>query len=101
MVGIDYDADLTEVKTLIQEALQSITSIQSEPAPLVLVHELAASTVNLKVRFWVDSRQQSFLTVTSTVTQAIKEKLTSAQIEMPTEIYTIMFRESANSLPSH
>jgi small-conductance mechanosensitive channel len=101
MVGIDYDADLTEVKTLIQEALRSITSIQSEPAPLVLVHELAASTVNLKVRFWVDSRQQSFLTVTSTVTQVIKEKLTAAQIEMPTEIYTILFREPDNSLPSH
>ncbi|MBE9197330.1 mechanosensitive ion channel family protein, partial [Synechocystis sp. LEGE 06083] len=57
-----------------------------------------ASTINLKVRFWVDSRQQSFLQVTSTVTQAVKEKLASAQIEMPTEIYTIMLREPADSL---
>ncbi|MBE9242412.1 mechanosensitive ion channel family protein [Synechocystis salina] len=98
MVGVDYDSDLNEVKTLIEEALSSIEGIQLEPAPMVLVHELAASTINLKVRFWVDSRQQSFLQVTSTVTQAVKEKLASAQIEMPTEIYTIMLREPADSL---
>lgn len=96
IVGIDYDSDLSEVKTLINEALRTIEEIQSEPPPLVLVHQLAASTVNLKIRFWVDSRQQSFLQVTSTVTQAIKEKLTSAHIEMPTDIYTIMFREPIN-----
>lgn len=97
MVGIDCDADLTQAKTLIEEALRSVAGIQLEPAPLILVHELAASTINLKIRFWVDSRQQSFLTVTSAVTQAVKEKLASAHIEMPTEIYTLMFRESAHS----
>lgn len=96
MVGIDYDANLTEVKTLIEEALKPILGIQSQPSPLVLVHELAASTINLKIRFWVDSRQQSFLTVTSAVTQAIKEKLADAHIEMPTEIYTLMFRDPAH-----
>ncbi|MBE9175780.1 mechanosensitive ion channel family protein [Synechocystis salina LEGE 06155] len=100
VVGVDYNSDLDQVKTLIKEALSSIAGIQLEPAPMVLVHELAASTINLKVRFWVDSRQQSFLQVTSTVTQAVKEKLASAQIEMPTEIYTIMLRESADSLSS-
>ncbi|MBD2652065.1 mechanosensitive ion channel family protein [Synechocystis sp. FACHB-383] len=98
MVGVDYDSDLNQVKNLIKEALIPLEGIQLEPAPMVLVHELAASTINLKVRFWVDSRQQSFLQVTSTVTQAVKEKLASAQIEMPTEIYTIMLREPADSL---
>ncbi|WP_409350543.1 hypothetical protein [Synechocystis salina] len=98
MVGVDYDSDLNQVKTLIEEVLSSIEGIQLEPAPMILVHELAASTINLKVRFWVDSRQQSFLQVTSTATQAVKEKLASAQIEMPTEIYTIMLREPADLL---
>ncbi len=98
IVGVDYDSDLNQVKNLIKEALIPLEGIQLEPAPMVLVHELAASTINLKVRFWVDSRQQSFLQVTSTVTQAVKEKLASAQIEMPTEIYTIMLREPADSL---
>ncbi len=63
--------------------------------PLILVHELAASTVNLEVRFWVNSWRQSFLQVTSVVTQAIKEQLQGANIEMLTEIYTLTFRDGS------
>ncbi len=56
--------------------------------------ELAASTVNLEVRFWVDSRRGGFLATTSTVTQGIKQALEQANIEMPTDIYTLVFRNS-------
>ncbi len=92
-VGIDYAADLNRACQVIANAVGSVTGIESEPAPLVLVHELAASTINLKVRFWVNSRQQSFLQVSSDATQAIKEQLQAAQIEMPTEIYTLHFQD--------
>jgi small-conductance mechanosensitive channel len=93
MVGVDYDADLNTARQAILEALMLVQGIESEPAPLVLVQELAASTVNLKVRFWVNSRQQSFLQVTSDAAQAIKDKLQAVGIEMPTEIYTLTFRD--------
>ncbi|MBF2090005.1 MAG: mechanosensitive ion channel family protein [Synechococcales cyanobacterium K44_A2020_017] len=93
MVGVDYDADLNTARQAILEALMLVQGIESEPAPLVLVQELAASTVNLKVRFWVNSRQQSFLQVTSDAAQAIKDKLQVVGIEMPTEIYTLTFRD--------
>lgn len=92
IVGIDYDADLNQARQIIAAALQQVEGLELDPAPLVLVQELAASTVNLKVRFWVNSRQQSFLQVTSAVTQVIKEQLQAAHIEMPTEIYTLTFR---------
>ncbi|NJN73555.1 MAG: mechanosensitive ion channel family protein [Limnothrix sp. RL_2_0] len=94
VVGVDYDADLSHVKEVIASALGSIPELEVEPAPQILVEELGASTVNLKVRFWVNSRQQSFLQVTSTVTQLIKEQLQAAQIEMPTDIYTLMFQDT-------
>ena len=98
IVGVDYDADLSRVRQIIAEALMQVEGLELDPPPLVLVQELAASTVNLKVRFWVNSRQQSFLQVTSTVTQVIKEQLQAAHIEMPTDIYTLMFRNSPNEL---
>lgn len=94
IVGIDYDADLSTARQAILAAVMQVQGIEPEPVPLVLVQELAASTVNLKVRFWVDSRQQSFLQVTSDASQAIKEQLQAANIEMPTEIYTLTFRDS-------
>jgi small conductance mechanosensitive channel len=94
IVGVDYDADLSTARQAILAAVMQVQGIEPEPAPLVLVQELAASTVNLKVRFWVDSRQLSFLQVTSDASQAIKEQLQAANIEMPTEIYTLTFRDS-------
>lgn len=93
MVGIDYDADLNRVQQLILDALVKVQGIETEPIPLVLVRELAASTVNVQIRFWVNSRQQSFLQVTSDAAQAIKEQLQANNIEMPTEIHTLMFRD--------
>lgn len=92
-VGIDYDADVQAVREIIERAIVQVEGVEVDPLPLILVQELAASTVNLKVRFWVNSRQRSFLQVTSAVTQAIKEQLQGAKVEMPTEIYTLMFRD--------
>jgi small conductance mechanosensitive channel len=100
MVGIDYEADLSTTRQLIAEAVMQVEGVETDPPLLVLVHELAASTVNLEVRFWVNSRRQSFLEVTSAATQAIKEQLQAAHIEMPTEIYTLSFRNGLGELPT-
>ncbi|MEA5550434.1 mechanosensitive ion channel family protein [Anabaena cylindrica UHCC 0172] len=91
-VGIDYDADVSKAKQAIADAVINLEGVESDPPPIVLVRELAASTVNLEVRFWVNSRRQSFLQVTSAATQVIKEKLQQENIEMPTDIYTLVFR---------
>ncbi|WP_414578727.1 mechanosensitive ion channel family protein [Anabaena sp. CCY 9402-a] len=94
MVGIDYDANLNTAQQIIVEAVMQVEGVESDPPPVILVRELAASTVNIEVRFWVNSRRQSFLQVTSVVTQSIKEQLQAANIEMPTEIYTLTFRDA-------
>lgn len=97
MVGVDYDADLSETKTTICQAVKGIPGISQESPLDVLVHELAASTVNLETRFWVDSRRRNFLETTSDAAQAIKEALQDAQVDMPTEIYTLQFRNRQTS----
>lgn len=92
LVGIDYDADINHAKAVVQAAVERVEGVENSPSPRVLVHELAASTVNLEILFWVNSRRQSFLQVTSDVAQATKESLQTAAIDMPTDIYTLMFR---------
>lgn len=94
LVGIDYDADVERAKAEIRDAIAHIDGIEADPAPVVLVQELAASTVNLETLFWVNSRRKSFLQATSEVRRAIKERLESADIEMPTDIYTVAFRNA-------
>jgi small conductance mechanosensitive channel len=93
IVGIDYDADVSQARQVIEAAIATLPAVQADPKPDVLVCELAASTVNLEVRFWVDSRRAGFLETTSGVAQTIKEALQQAEIDMPTEIYTLLIRD--------
>ena len=93
MVGIDYGEDLSEAIAVISQALENFQEVETNPAPDVLVSELAASTVNLEIRFWVDSRRSGFLATTSKVAQSVKEALEAADIDMPTDIYTLILRE--------
>ncbi|MDJ0648066.1 MAG: mechanosensitive ion channel family protein [Xenococcaceae cyanobacterium MO_188.B19] len=93
MVGIDYGEDINRAIAIISKILENIPEVEATPAPDVLVNELAASTVNLEIRFWVDSRRSGFLATTSKVTQAVKEALEAANIDMPTDIYTLIVRE--------
>jgi small-conductance mechanosensitive channel len=98
MVGIDYEADINQAKAAILKALSELDLVERSPAPEVLVQELAASTINLEIRFWVDSRRAEFLEMTSQGAQTIKEALDAGNIEMPTEIYTLTFRNSPPSI---
>lgn len=94
MVGIDYDADISEATNVIKTAISTLDLVEASPAPEVLVRELAASTVNLEVRFWVNSKRGEFLAMTSEVAQVVKESLQAANVEMPTDIYTLVFRDA-------
>jgi small conductance mechanosensitive channel len=96
MVGIDYDADIAKAIQVIRASIVNVEGVETSPEPLVLVRELAPSTVNLETMFWVNSRRQSFLQVTSQVLETIKQSLETEAIEMPTDIYTLIFK---NSLP--
>jgi small-conductance mechanosensitive channel len=93
MVGIDYSEDIEQAKQVITEVLTTISEVETDPPSDILVNELAASTVNLEIRFWVDSRRSGFLATTSKVAQGVKEALEKADIDMPTDIYTLILRE--------
>ncbi|MEL6468872.1 MAG: mechanosensitive ion channel family protein [Cyanobacteria bacterium J06623_4] len=100
-VGIDYAADLVRARQVIVNAIASLDEVQPDPMPEVLVRELAASTVNLEVRFWVDSRRAGFLETSSIVTQRVKEALQEQDIEMPTEIYTLLLKDVPEALKAN
>ncbi|VEP15637.1 Small-conductance mechanosensitive channel [Hyella patelloides LEGE 07179] len=93
IVGIDYGEDIGQAIAVISRVLAKISEVETYPTPDVLVKELAASTVNLEIRFWVDSHRAGFLATTSKVAQAVKEALEAANIDMPTDIYTLVLRE--------
>ncbi len=87
-LNIDYKADITTAKRIIADAVAKVEGVEPSQSIEILVRELAASTVNVEVRFRVNSRRLAFLEITSQAAQVIKESLMQAGIKLPTEIYT-------------
>lgn len=66
-------------------------AVLNEPEPLVLVENLGASTVNLRVYFWLDGGLHSWLKVKSSVIRLVKRAFQDAGISMPDEAREVTF----------
>ena len=55
VIGVSYDADLQQVRTVLEEVLDGDDRVLKDPAPTVGVLALADSSVNFAVRPWVAS----------------------------------------------
>lgn len=53
IVGIAYKENIAQAREVILAAVKQIKDVLAEPAPDVVVDELADSSVNLKVRAWI------------------------------------------------
>lgn len=93
-VGIGYGDSIEQAKQLIYEALNEIEEILSDPAPDVLVMELAESTVNLRVRWWIKPpRRIDDLRSRDRVLSAVKQKLIENGIDLPFPTQQILFHD--------
>lgn len=80
-IGISYDSNIKEAKDLLLNLLEEQEDILKDPAPQVLVKELADSSVNLSVRFWAtndDFWDRHFFTI-----EEAKRRLEHAGISIP------------------
>jgi len=92
MVGIGYDDDIDNATAIALETVKGIEGVAETPPPDVLVDELAASTVNLKIRFYANSQRADYLRVSSECRRQIKQAFDREQISMPTDIQTIVIQ---------
>ncbi|MGM0416469.1 MAG: mechanosensitive ion channel family protein [Thermodesulfobacteriota bacterium] len=53
IVGVGYADDLDRARMVIQQVLDAEARILSDPAPMIVVKELADSSVNFSIRPWV------------------------------------------------
>lgn len=79
--SIGYDDDIKLAKSLIETCLQQEERILPDPAPAIMVMELAASSVDLAVRPWVKS--SDYWAVRSDLLENIKAAFDANQISIP------------------
>ena len=80
-VGVSYDADLKEVRTILEDIVSKDARILSDPAHQIAVAELADNSVNFVVRVWVESAD--YWGVFFDTTEAVKLRLDQAGIGIP------------------
>ena len=93
-VGIGYGDDIDLAKQLMLDAMLSVDQVLKDPAPDVLAMELAGSTVNIRVRWWVHPpRRADNLISQDKVITAIKKKLVANGIDLPFPTQQILFHD--------
>ncbi len=81
VVGVGYDDDLQKVKQVLQGIVDADSRILKDPAPTVVVIELADSSVNFAVRVWVNSGD--YWNVFTETTEAVKTRFDQEGISIP------------------
>lgn len=93
-VGIAYEANIRDVKALVLSVVQGIEGVLAEPAPDVLVYDLADSAVILRVRWWIQPpRRADALDMRDSVLLALKTTLDAEGVNLPFPIQEIILRD--------
>lgn len=80
-VGVSYDADLKEVRTILEDIVSKDSRILSDPAHQIAVSELGDNSVNFVVRLWVESAD--YWDVFFNTTETVKTRFDAAGIGIP------------------
>lgn len=81
VVGIGYNSDLKKAKQIMLEMLQNDSRVLKDPAPAVVVVELADSSVNFAVRPWVNAAD--YWGLFNDFLEAVKLRFDEEGIEIP------------------
>lgn len=90
-VGIGYDDAINEAQEIALKVLTAHPAVLGDPEPLVLVDGLGKATVNLRVYFWINGREHSWLKVRSSVIRLVKRAFQNHGISMPDEAREVVF----------
>jgi small-conductance mechanosensitive channel len=97
VVGIGYLDDIEKGRETIRQVLDKTEGVMPDPGPWIYVSELAPSSVNFTVYFWVESNQANVLKVSDRVATGIKYALDRAGIDMPYPHSVVLFHDATGT----
>jgi small-conductance mechanosensitive channel len=97
VVGIGYLDDIEKGRETIRQVLDKTEGVMPDPGPWIYVSELAPSSVNFTVYFWVESNQANVLKVSDKVATGIKYALDEAGIDMPYPHSVVLFHDATGT----
>jgi small-conductance mechanosensitive channel len=91
IVGIGYEGSIPFAQEVALKVLAEHPAVLNDPEPWVLVEDLGPSTVNLRIYFWLNGGQNSWLKVKSSVIRLIKRAFQDSGISLPDEAREVTF----------
>ncbi len=91
VVGIGYNDSIDEAQQIALAVLTEHPAVLNDPAPSVLADSLGKATVNLRVYFWINGREHSWLKVRSSLIRLVKRAFQTHGISMPDEAREVVF----------
>lgn len=103
IMGIDYSEPLSEILALINQTLSKEPNIlqKGELEPFVAIDEFASSTINLKIHFWINSRDfvGSTIKQKTGVMESIVKALLSAGFNLPAQVIDLKIYNEDQPIP--
>ncbi len=91
VVGIGYGDAINEAQEIARKVLADHPAVLKDPEPSVLADSLGSATVNLRVYFWLNGREHSWLKVRSSVIRLVKGAFQNRGVSMPDEAREVVF----------
>ena len=83
VVGIGYEDDVEKAKNIVISILDNNRNVLSQPAFSVNVSELANFSVNLTVRWWINTTETGIATSIGEIQSSVKQAFTENGINIP------------------
>lgn len=81
VIGVGYDDDLKVAQSVMKKVIEGHDKVLKDPAPAILMLELADSSVNFGVRPWV--KTPDYWAVRSDLLESLKVELEAAGCSIP------------------
>ena len=91
MIGIGYEDSISKAQEVALKVLENHPAVLNDPEPLALVDSLGAATVNLRIYFWINGKEYSYIKVKSAIIRLTKRAFEDAGISMPDEAREMIF----------
>ena len=91
LVGIGYDDSINEAQEIARKVLADHPAVLNDPEPSVLADSLGSATINLRIYFWLNGRENSWLKVRSSVIRLVKLAFQKHGISMPDTAREVVF----------
>jgi small conductance mechanosensitive channel len=98
VVGVGYGDEAADAARIFVEVMKSVEGVLADPAPEALPWQLGDSTVDLKLRWWAESRRTEQVHVRARVILAVFEAAREHGIDLPFPTTVMLFHDQTEDV---